>query len=333
MTFKAPFKLSVSVACIAVAAPVLTLILIRQYCSRFRWGKCRSKASMKGKTVIITGANSGLGKVTASELAKRGARVICACRDLTSGRRAIEEIRKYVKSGDLVLQHLDLASFSSIHAFSQEVLSCEPRIDVLINNAGVYSPPYSLTENGFEMQLGINHVGHFLLTNLLLPKLQLGPSRIIIVASSLYKYGNIYLEFLKKPESYAFNRKKGYSDSKLANVLFSRELMKNVQNYDVDVYSVCPGMVWTKLGRHSKIPWWKMILLAPFAFLFVRRPIEGCQTILHCAIDEKVKPAPDHIFKDCKAIPMDIKALDDKLCKELWDITSDLTKLNKKDFD
>jgi len=132
----------------------------------------RSQTLLKGKTVLVTGANTGIGKATALELAKRGARVIMACRYVSKAERAVQDIRQQTDSGQLIVRRLDLASLQSVREFAACICQEEEFIHVLINNAGVYQCPYTLTEDGLEMQMAVNHFGHFLLVHLLLDKLK-----------------------------------------------------------------------------------------------------------------------------------------------------------------
>jgi len=143
------------------------LILVRRY---FNGGVCYSKEQLDGKTVIITGANTGIGKETAIDLARRNAKVIIACRNVERGEKAERDIRNLSKNENVHFRLLDLASFASIKKFCAEVLAQESRIDILVNNAGIMRCPYWKTEDDFEMQFGVNHLGHFLLTNLLLDR-------------------------------------------------------------------------------------------------------------------------------------------------------------------
>ena len=134
---------------------------------------CQSRAPMNGKTVLVTGANTGIGKATALELAKRGARVIMACRDVCKAESAVQDIRRQTGgSAQLIVRRLDLSSLKSVRDFAARICQEEQFIHVLINNAGVYQYPYTLTEDGLEMQMAVNHFGHFLLVHLLLDKLK-----------------------------------------------------------------------------------------------------------------------------------------------------------------
>ncbi|CAL1296915.1 unnamed protein product [Larinioides sclopetarius] len=226
---------------------------------------------------------------------------------------------------------LDLASFESIKKFASEFSRSEERLDVLINNAGIFQCPYLTTKEGYEMQFGVNHLGHFLLTKLLLEKLkQSSPSRIVVVSSALYKKGAIDFDTLNSKEHY--NKSMAYKNSKLANVLFCRELSKRLQGTGVNVYAVSPGMVWTNLGRHVAISWWKIIALAPIAWLFIRTPYQGAQTILHCAISEEVESESGLYYKNCEKEAFAKVAEDENVAKKLWEVSEQIiTKAQKSE--
>ena len=222
---------------LSVLTAGLAFVYYRLRCY-FAGGVCKNTVSMKGKTVLITGANTGLGKQTALELARRQARVILACRSIDKGQQAADEIRSKVKEAEVVVKILDLSSLESVRKFASEILQEEARLDVLINNAGVYmDPPAPKTQDGFEMHFGVNHLGHFLLTNLLLSLLEKSsPSRIVVVASSLAKRARIDFDNIhgeknvdKATTPTKPDRMRGpYSQSKLANMLFSHELNKRL---------------------------------------------------------------------------------------------------------
>ena len=229
---------------------VLVVVLLAAWRVYFVNGvPCRSKERMDGKTVIITGGNTGIGKETALELARRGARVILGCRDESRGEAAVREIKKKSLSEHVVFRKLDLASLMSVRRFCERVLKEEDKIHVLINNAGVMFPPYTQTEDGYELSLAVNHLGHFLLTNLLLDRIKdSSPSRILIVSSHAHYFGS--LDFEDMMWSKRYQPQLAYCRSKLANVMFARELAKRLAGTGVTVYALHPGTVNTELVRH-----------------------------------------------------------------------------------
>ena len=154
--------------------------------------KCQSKERVDGKTVIITGGSSGVGKYTALELAKRGGRIIIAARDIQKGELAVREIKEKAKSDSIFFHHLNLASKASIQKFAEEILKSERHISILVLNAGVMVTPYQLTEDGFEFQFGVNHLGHFFLTHLLQDRLrESAPSRVVVVSALAHVAGSL----------------------------------------------------------------------------------------------------------------------------------------------
>ncbi|MEE6507229.1 hypothetical protein FKM82_017685 [Ascaphus truei] len=196
----------------------------------------------------------------------------------------------------------------------------EPRLDVLINNAGVFQCPYMKTEDGFEMQFGVNHLGHFLLTNLLLGLLKSSsPSRIVVVSSKLYKYGEIDFDDLDSEKSYS--KSFAYSRSKLANILFTRELARRLEGTEVTVNVLHPGIVRTNLGRYLNIP----ILIKPLfnviSWAFFKSPLEGAQNSIYLASSPEVEGVSGKYFGDCKEENLLPKAMDDSVGRKLWDIS------------
>nr|XP_004663836.2 retinol dehydrogenase 14 [Jaculus jaculus] len=291
----------------------------------------RDPSYMHGKTVLITGANSGLGRATAAELLRLGARVIMGCRDRARAEEAARQLRRELLGtgaaepdargvGELVVRELDLASLRSVRAFCHELLQEEPRLDVLINNAGIFQCPYMKTEDGFEMQFGVNHLGHFLLTNLLLGLLKSSaPSRIVVVSSKLYKYGDINFDDLNSEQSY--NKSFCYSRSKLANILFTRELAHRLEGTNVTVNVLHPGIVRTNLGRYIHIPLLAKPLFNLVSWAFFKTPLEGAQTSIYLASSPEVEGVSGKYFGDCKEEELLPKAMDESVARKLWDIS------------
>ncbi|XP_032398603.1 retinol dehydrogenase 14b [Etheostoma spectabile] len=278
--------------------------------------------TMRGKTVIVTGANCGIGKALAGELLKLHARVIMACRDQRSAEEAAKDIKKQAgpEQGEVVIKHLDLASLRSVRQFCEEIQKEESRIDVLINNAGLYQCPYTKTEDGFEMQLGVNHLGHFLLTHLLLDLLKTSaPSRIVVVSSKLYKYGHINFDDLNSENNY--DKAFCYSQSKLANLLFTLQLARQLEGTGVTVNALTPGIVRTRLGRHVQIPLLAKPLFYLASLFFFKSPLEGAQTPLYLACSPEVEGVSGKCFANCEEEELMAKATDDQAAKKLWDIS------------
>lgn len=196
----------------------------------------------------------------------------------------------------------------------------ESKIDVLINNAGIYQCPYSKTEDDFEMQLGVNHLGHFLLTHLLLDVLKTSsPSRIVVVSSKLYKYGNINFDDLNSESNY--NKAFCYSQSKLANLLFTLELANQLEGTGVTVNALTPGIVRTRLGRHVQIPLLAKPLFYLASLVFFKSPLEGAQTPLYLACSQEVEGVSGKCFANCEEEELMAEATDEQAAKKLWAIS------------
>jgi hypothetical protein len=201
-----------------------------------------------GRIAIVTGANSGLGSETALALAAKGAHVVLACRDVTKAQSALETIRAASPGASVEVMALDLASLASIRAFAEAASTRHARLDLLCNNAGVMAIPRRRTADGFEMQLGTNHLGHFALTGLLLPRLLATPkSRVVSVSSSAHRPGKIHWDDLQFERSY--RKWRAYAQSKLANLLFAYELDRRLRKAAASVISVAahPGYAATNL--------------------------------------------------------------------------------------
>ncbi|NXJ04204.1 RDH12 dehydrogenase, partial [Odontophorus gujanensis] len=300
-------------------------------------GRCRSAARLDGKVAVITGANTGIGKETARELARRG-KVIIACRDLAKAEAAASEIRAETENQEVIVKKLDLADTRSIREFANSFLAEEKELHILINNAGVMLCPYSKTADGFEMHLGVNHLGHFLLTFLLLERLkQSAPARIVNVSSLAHHGGRIRFHDLHGEKSY--NRGLAYCHSKLANVLFTRELARRLQGKlacafcpgllsftigtKVTANSLHPGSVHSELVRHSFVMTW---LWRIFSF-FLKTPWEGAQTSVYCAVAEELESVTGQYFSDCQPAYVSPWGRDDETAKKLWNVSCELLRI------
>jgi len=203
-----------------------------------------------GRTAVITGGNSGIGFEAARVLAGRGARLLLACRDLGKAHDAVIRIRATAPGADVRVVPLDLASLDSVRAAAGQIRSLTGGIDLLINNAGVMMPPYGRTADGFETQFGINHLGHFALTGLLLDRLAAPGSRVVTVSSNNHRDGRINFDDLQSEHGY--RRMAGYAQSKLANLMFSYELQRRLAAAGHPAIAVAahPGLTRTDLARY-----------------------------------------------------------------------------------
>lgn len=296
----------------------------------FKGGVCYSKKRLDGKTVVVTGCNTGIGKETVLDMSMRGAKVVMACRNLDLANKAAEDVRR-LTNGDIAVYRLDLASLKSIRECALEILSNESRIDILINNAGVMMCPALKTEDGFEMQIGTNHFGHFLFTNLLLDKIKKSsPARIVTVSSKAHVRGKIDLDDINS-EKKEYSRIAAYGQSKLANILFSLELSKKLQGSGVTTYSLHPGVVRTELGRHIEDMMGPLKFLAqciwPLMVPFTKTPAEGAQTSIYCAVDESLDNTTGKYYSDCTEKKTMPQGEDEEMAKKLWDLSARMVKL------
>jgi len=281
------------------------------------------------KVVIITGSNTGIGKETALELAKRGAYVVMACRDTKKCELARQDIVLQTKNRYVYCRTCDLASQNSIMQFVERFKSEHKRLDILINNAGVMRCPHSQTKEGIEMQLGVNHMGHFLLTNLLLDLLKASaPSRIINVSSVAHRRGQINKEDLNSDKQY--DKAAAYNQSKLANLLFTRELARRLQGTGVTVNAVHPGIVDTEIIRHMSFfnSTFSAIFLKPLVWLFVKSPQQGARTTVYVALEESVQGVSGKYFNNCTEEEVAPQAKDDTVAQWLWAVSEKWTRLN-----
>lgn len=287
----------------------------------------KKDTKIDGKVVIVTGANSGIGKETAIGLAKRGGKVYIACRDVTKGEDALKEIKKQSGSDKVFFLQLDLASMASVREFSKKFHELEPQLHILVNNAGVMACPKAQTTDGFEMQIGTNHFGHFLLTNLMLDVLKsASPSRVVVVGALAHKWGTINKEDLMSETSYC--RFKAYCQSKLANNLFTHELSKKLEGTGVTVNCLHPGIVVTELIRHFTEQGMVRSVLDPILRQFLNSPEEGAQTSICLSVDPELEKISGKYFSDSKQTQPSADSTNDELSVWLWKKSEELLGLN-----
>jgi NAD(P)-dependent dehydrogenase (short-subunit alcohol dehydrogenase family) len=255
--------------------------------SRSRW-TAADVPDQSGRLAVVTGASGGLGLDTAKVLARRGATVVLACRDVGKAERAADQIRAEAGPAAVRVAHLDLASLASVHEAAGEICSTCPRLDLLINNAGVMTPPYQRTEDGFELTFATNHLGHFALTGLVLDRMLSTPgSRIVTVSSIGHREGVMRFDDLQFERGY--NASHAYWQSKLANLLFSYELQARLSATAAAAAALAahPGVVRTDLWRTSSLPERVMISrrLRMLSFWAVQGAQRGALPTLRAATD------------------------------------------------
>ncbi|XP_066532373.1 retinol dehydrogenase 12 isoform X2 [Hoplias malabaricus] len=243
-----------------------------------------------------------------------------ACRDLEKGEAARKELVENSGNPDIVVRKLDLSDIKSIKEFAEVINTEEKQLNILINNAGIMMCPYWKTADGFEMQFGVNHLGHFLLTYLLLDLIKRSaPARIVNVASVAHTWGSIRLDDINSEKSYAPRR--AYGQSKLANILCTRSLARRLQGTGVTVYSLHPGVVCTELWRNLSKP----IQVAVKVFSpFIKTSAEGAQTSIYCSVEPQLEKQTGGYYSDCAPARCSREACDDEMAQNLWELSCNM---------
>lgn len=272
------------------------------------------------RVIMVTGANTGIGEATARALARAGAHVLLACRSEEKAAPVVEALRREAGHDRVEYTHLDLGDLASVRACAEAFLARDLQLDVLINNAGVVAP--GQTKDGFELVFGVNHLGHFLLTELLLERLEQtgtgeAPARVVNVASRAhYRCEGVDFDALTRPtaSTSAFPE---YTVSKLANVLHAAELARRLDGRPVEAYSLHPGVVASNVWR--RVP-------GPVRWLMKRFMItneEGAQTSLHCATSPDALGCSGDYFDECRPKKPSALARDEALARELWECSEE----------
>jgi retinol dehydrogenase 12 len=277
---------------------------------------------MKGKTVVVTGASSGIGQAAAVQLAQLGAEVVPVGRDAGRLAQTANRIRDVNPVATTQPLRADFASLEEVRRLAGELLERHPHIDVLVNNAGLVSGRRALTVDGNETTLAVNHLAPFLLTNLLIDRLRSSSARIVTTSSDAHRSALLDIDDLQGERQWSSWR--AYSNSKLANVLFTRALARRMQGSGVSANSLHPGVIRTRLGRNAGglfgIGW-------RLAGLFFRSSRRGAATIVHLSTQEDGVRVSGGYFADCRPATPSLQAQDDELGERLWQASERLTGL------
>lgn len=280
--------------------------------------------SFQEKICLVTGANAGIGLETARGLAQRGATVVLAVRNLDKGRAALDDIRETTNTDRLSVLHLDLASLESVRNAAETFLQKHDRLDILVNNAGLILDRRETTKEGFETTFGVNHLGHFLFTLLLLKALQNSPAARIINLSSDAHRASRGLDFADlNREKRRYSAMGAYGDSKLANIYFTTELARRLQDTAITAYAVHPGGVNTRFGKDGDIGGW-MKWLFPLVTLFFRTPSQGAETSMVVATQDGIEAHNGGYFANRKPTTPTRIARNAESARKLWEMSEEM---------
>jgi retinol dehydrogenase-12 len=279
--------------------------------------------NMQGRVCIVTGASSGIGRATAFALARSGATVALVCRNRQRAEETCTAIRRETGNTAVDFVLADLSSQAEIHRLGQELLTRYPQIHVLVNNAGIVNLKRSTTVDGIETVFAVNHLAYFLLTHLLLERMSASrPARIVNVASEAHKWGRLDFNDLQNEHSYGVMRV--YGQSKLCNILFTRELARRIVGTGVIANCLHPGTVATGLGWNNG---WLAVVIIKALGLFWRTPEQGADTAVYLASSPEVEEANGRYFYNRRDIRPSRAAQDDEAARQLWQISAKLTGL------
>jgi retinol dehydrogenase 12 len=273
---------------------------------------------MQGKTVVITGATSGIGEVAADRLAQKGARIVFVARDHARGAETLRHLRAIAGHDDHAVHYADLSLLAEQKRVAREIAASEPRIDVLINNAGAMFAGRQMTADGLEKTFALNHMSYFTVTNLLLPKLEPG-ARIVSTASDAHKGAKLNFDDLQSAKSYSSFGV--YGKSKLCNILFTRALARRLAGTGVTANCLHPGFVATRFGHQSS---GLMVGLIKVAQNFALTPEQGAQTIVYLASSPEVEGQSGGYYVKSRIATPTREAQNDADATRLWDVSAQI---------
>ena len=271
---------------------------------------------MRGKTCLITGANSGIGRESTAGLAAQGARILMVCRDAGRGEAARNDILARVPGAELELILADLSTIGAVRRLVREVSTRADHLDVLLSNAGLFNARRRVTPDGLEMTFAVNHLAPFILVNSLLDLVRSSSSaRIVVVASAAHYRGTIRFDDLQS--NHGYGGWKAYTQSKLANVLFALELARRLRREEITVNCLHPGVVATKLLLRGIVPGW---LARPWTVT----PQQGAMTSIYLSSSEEVRGISGRYFEDCKEKEPSAEARDLTVAQRLWTVSEEI---------
>ncbi|KAL4462820.1 hypothetical protein ABPG73_018089 [Tetrahymena malaccensis] len=328
-SIESPHSCRCSMYYYGAAVAVLFIIILKKWVNG---GKVSKRRDLSNEVIIVTGGNSGIGFETCKDLVRNGAKVVLATRNQQRGQNAVDELNK-IRSNSTEFMKLDLSDLTSVRMFANEFKSKYNKLNCLINNAGIMAiSTRVLTKDGFESQIGTNHFGHFLLTNLLLDVLQQTPQfRIINVSSRAHIRYSINLDDINFSNT-PYQKFAAYAASKIANILFTQELQKKFDAKKLNGKAMClhPGVVRTELASH--FPYYNIVypILYPIALLLLKSPEAGAQTTLQCVHEDFNSLESGKYYVDCKVHPTNNKkSITASNAERLWNMSVKLVKLEK----
>jgi NAD(P)-dependent dehydrogenase (short-subunit alcohol dehydrogenase family) len=282
------------------------------------------KAAMAGKLCVVTGATSGIGLVAAERLAAAGARLILVGRDKARGEAALARIRRHAPGAELAIRYADLSLLAEMNRLAAEIAAAEPRIDVLINNAGAMFTSRSVTADGLERTFALNHMAYFVLANRLRAALAAAaPARIVNVASEAHR-GNV-LDFADLQSARGYRGFRVYGRSKLANILFTRELARRLEGSGITANCLHPGFVASRFGDNN--PGLPRLGIGIAKRFFALSPEQGAETVVYLAASPDAAGVTGGYFDKCRVRLPSAEAQDDAAARRLWDESAKLAGL------
>ncbi|KAM9781520.1 retinol dehydrogenase 12-like [Syngnathus typhle] len=305
---------------------VITLLLwmVVRAQRRGPWDPRACPTQLKGKTAIVTGANSGIGKFIAMDFARRGARVILACRSVSRGAAAVKEIQAKTGNPDVHVRPVDLSSLDSVRDFTKKILEEESALHILVNNAAVFGLPRQITKDGLDVSFATNHLGPFLLTNQLVDLMKRSaPARIVTVSSVSHKKGEVDFSHFHG-ENVTYGPDRVYNHTKLHNIICTNEFARRLQGSDVTANSVHPGIVMTGILRHC--PFAIRLFFSLIGQFYFKSAEEGAVSAIYCAVSEEAEGISGKYFdSNCSLVLPAPLARDTALAVKDFEICERLT--------